>query len=429
VRTPWGDSEGLLERKLPPGTGAAREEVVRSQQERLMAATVATCDERGYEAMTVADLVALSGVSRAAFYEHFAHKEECFLATMRTILEGAGSTVVAHFDGRGSALGAFVELIVEQPAASGLCFVESFAAGAAAVAAMDEAVGSFEALVERGFEQRSGGTKMPAELVTAIVGGVRKVIYTRLRRRRAVELSGLVEELGEWSFGYQPPPQPLRRRGVAVASGDRGELFRLGDAAERLMAAACETVAERGYPAVTIDDLTKRASLSLSTFYEHFDGKEDVVAATLDAGQAQLLAATLPAYRRAKEWPAAVRGAFEAMTDFMAAHPSFARLGIVEIFSGGTRALERRDRTIEGLERFLEPGFKRSPQTPRLAAEAIGGATYTLIYERIRGGGPESVPGVAPLMTYIALAPFLGAEEACEVANGGGRVRSRAVAG
>jgi AcrR family transcriptional regulator len=62
--------------------------VARSQQERLMAATVATCDERGYDAMTVADLVGLSGVSRAAFYEHFANKEECFLATMREILDG-----------------------------------------------------------------------------------------------------------------------------------------------------------------------------------------------------------------------------------------------------------------------------------------------------------------------------------------------------
>jgi hypothetical protein len=109
----------------------------------------------------------------------------------------------------------------------------------------------------------------------------------------------------------------------------------------------------------------------------------------------------------------------------LAAHPSFARLGIVEIYSGTTRALERRDRTMEGLERFLEPGFERSPQTQRLAAEAIGGATYTLIYERIRRSGPESVPGAAPAMTYIALAPFLGAKEACEVATRGGSVRSR----
>ena len=40
--------------------------------------------------------------------------------------------------------------------------------------------------------------------------------------------------------------------------------------------------------------------------------------------------------------------------------------------------------------------------------------------DRVRGGGTESLPRIAPLMTYVALAPFLGAEEACAVANGGG---------
>jgi AcrR family transcriptional regulator len=427
TKTPWGDAEDLRERQLSRRSGASAEEVARSQRERLMAAMVTVTAERGYEAATVADLLARSGVSRSAFYRHFANKEECFGATLGEILERSARAVEASYDGRGSALEVFVALIVGQPEAARLCFVESFAAGEDAVAAMDGAVASFEALVERGFAQRSAGQAMPSELVAAIVGGVRKVIYSRLRRRREAELGGLVEELGAWSFGYQPPPAPLRRRGPGSngAGGERGELFRPGDPAERLMAAACETVAERGYQAARVEEFVARASVSLSTFYEHFDGKEDVVAATLEAGQAQLLAATLPAYRRARGWPGAVRASFEAMTDFLAAHPSFARLGIVEIFSGTMRALERRDRTIEGLERFLDPGFEQSPETPRIAAEAIGGATYTLIYERIRSEGPQGLPGVAPLMTYIALAPFLGAEEACEVANGAGGVRSR----
>ncbi|HEX8958233.1 MAG TPA: hypothetical protein VF770_00250, partial [Solirubrobacterales bacterium] len=59
-----------------------------------------------------------------------------------------------------------------------------------------------------------------------------------------------------------------------------------------------------------------------------------------------------------------------------------------------------------------------SPGTPRLAAEAIGGATYSLVYNRIRSEGPESLPALAPSATYLALAPFLGAEEACAVARG-----------
>ena len=82
TRTPWGDSDTLSSRKLPPGTGTPREQVVRSQRERLFGAMVAVSSERGYAATTVADLIALSGVSRSAFYEHFANKDECFVATL-----------------------------------------------------------------------------------------------------------------------------------------------------------------------------------------------------------------------------------------------------------------------------------------------------------------------------------------------------------
>lgn len=179
-------------------------------------------------------------------------------------------------------------------------------------------------------------------------------------------------------------------------------------------------IAEQGYPAATIREITARASTSLSTFYENFDGKEDVFVAALDAGQGELFAVALPTYRGAKGWPEAVRASFEAMVDFLAAHPAFAKLALVETFSGTRRALERRDRTIEGLTSFLDPGYERSPKTPPIAAEAIGGAVYELLYLKVRGGGAESLPQIAPLMTYVALEPFLGAEEACEVANGGG---------
>lgn len=54
---------------------------------------------------------------------------------------------------------------------------------------------------------------------------------------------------------------------------------------------------------------------------------------------------------------------------------------------------------MAGLEGLLAPGYELSPETPPVAAEAIGGA----------------------MATYIALAPFLGAEEACAVANSDGR--------
>jgi AcrR family transcriptional regulator len=415
VRTPWGNAEKLRERMLSPGAGVPREEVARSQRERLLGAMVAVCAERGYEAATVADLVALSGVSRSGFYMHFANKKECFGAAVGEILERTEASVAARYKEPGSPLGAFIEQVVAQPAAARACFVESFAAGPEAVAKMDRAVVRYEALMAWAIERRARWEKMPAVLVEAIVGGLRKVIYTRLLRGTEAELIGMVEEMRQWSFGYRPPPQPLRRRRGTVAES---ALFRLGDPAERLMAAASETIAERGYPAVTVVEVAERAGTSPSTFYEHFDGKEDVVAAALEAGQAQMLAVAGPASRRAKGWPGAVRAGFEATTDFLAAHPAFARLGIVEVFAGTTLALERRDETIESFQGFMAPGYELAPEVPPIAAEAIGGAAYELLYRQVRSGGTRSLPEAAPLMTYLALAPFLGPEEACAVARG-----------
>jgi len=57
-----------------------------SHRERLLRSVVAAVAEVGYPAVTVADIVSRARVSRAAFYAHFADKEDCFLTATR---EGA----------------------------------------------------------------------------------------------------------------------------------------------------------------------------------------------------------------------------------------------------------------------------------------------------------------------------------------------------
>jgi hypothetical protein len=72
---------------------------------------------------------------------------------------------------------------------------------------------------------------------------------------------------------------------------------------------------------------------------------------------------------------------------------------------------------MEGLEALLVPGYERAPDTPPIAAEAIGGAIYALIYHQVKQKGPESMPELVPMATYMTLAPFVGAEEAYERAT------------
>src|SRR5690348_15627212 len=124
VRTPWGDAGELRKRKLSPGRGTPPEEVARSQRERLFGAMVAVVSEKGYEATRVTDLLAVSGVSRKAFYEHFADKRECFLAAVEALVEAGTEFMLQGYNSPGSweerverGLEAFTRLLTAQPAA------------------------------------------------------------------------------------------------------------------------------------------------------------------------------------------------------------------------------------------------------------------------------------------------------------------------
>ena len=86
VQTPWGNSNRLRAKMLPPGRGTPRDVAERNQRERLFAAMVAMVAKKGYAATTVADLVELSGVSRSAFYQHFESRQACFLATADALM-------------------------------------------------------------------------------------------------------------------------------------------------------------------------------------------------------------------------------------------------------------------------------------------------------------------------------------------------------
>ncbi len=426
VRTPWGDAGELRARKLPPGRGNPPEEVARSQRERLFGAMVAVVSEKGYEATRVSDLLAVSGVSRKAFYEHFADKRECFLAAVEAMGEAGTAIVRAGYEIPGGweervlgGMEAFTGLLAAQPAAARMCFVEIYGAGEPAIALVERTFNDFEVLLRRALEEMPDRAGMPVEIDRALIGGMRKVIHTRLHRGREAELAEIAPALAKWGLSYYPPPEPLRlgRRPKRTAGREPRALAE-HDQAERIMRAVAEAVAERGYAATTLDDIVSRAACSLSTFYSYFEDKEDAMLATLDRGGALLLATVLPAFRRGGEWPQAVRTALGAMLSYAIEEPAFAKLGAVDVYAAGRRALEQRDQVMEGLAVLLAPGYELNPEASPIAAEAIGGAIYALTHDQVLAGGAESLPEILPLCTYIALTPFLGPARACKIANG-----------
>jgi len=420
IGTPWGPASELRERRLYPGAGTPPEEVARNQCERLFGAVVAAASEKGYEAMTVADLLALSGVSRSAFYKHFDSKAECLTAAVEEFLvptiAGLNPAGVNGDEGDPQRrFEAFFELLSSEPAATRASFVELPAAGGPGGEVVDR---TFAALVDAIGGLLANAEQSPA-LVRALAGGVGKLIHTRASRGEVAELANLAPELWRWLESVAPPPRPLDspRRQRAVP----GARFAGYTPGERIARAVAEVVAEKSYAGTNTDDIAAQAAISLSTFYAEFEDKRDAVIGALEMSGAQITALAVPAARRAGDWQEGVRAMYEAICAYFVAEPAMARLATAGVFGAGERARARRDRVIDSLTAMLAPSLAENPNAPAVSPEAIGASVYALMWEQVRRSGPESLGTVVPLATYITLVGFVGPERALAVANGKGR--------
>jgi AcrR family transcriptional regulator len=227
----------------------------------------------------------------------------------------------------------------------------------------------------------------------------------------------------DWALSYRNPPQPIRRPRTRPPLNSVSR-FVVHDQVDRIFGAVAATVAEKGYPAMTLDDIAENASASLTTFYQHFDGKEQAFLAAYDSAISQAAAAALPPFRWSRSWPQAVRAALEAYLSFWAAEPLWAHIAMVDVLSAGQAGLEHRDHSLALFEEILAPGVEEAGDVSPIAVEAIAGGVHALIYEQIQRRGAEHLLQILPAATFLALAPFAGPQEAIAVANKGA-LRSR----
>jgi AcrR family transcriptional regulator len=404
---------------------AAAETRLRSQRERLLAATVEVVADLGYGATRVEDLLAASGVSRNTFYKIFSNKHECFLAAVDSLVELSGPAVL---DVYGTASGtweqrmmamleALGKMVANHPAAARVAWIEAYAAGEEAVRRVDRIDERTERIVRAALAESPERAGIPPETVRALVGGVRKLIHTRLRAGREGELPGEMPQLFEWMLCYRTPSERLRRPRRPPAGLIPPEPP-AQDSRDRILTAVAELVAEKGYQSTAITEIAHRGAVSLTTFYELFSGKEEAFLGTMDQGLQRAIAAVMPPYRAAADWPHAVANGLHAFFALLSIDTALSRLGAIGAYEGGPSGMESLDGAIAGAQTLLNPGFELHPDTPPIAAEAIGTSVYALMSRQIRRRGAEHLYEVAPTAAFIALAPFVGSDEAAVVANG-----------
>lgn len=171
--------------RLPRGRhGLSREEVVRSQRERMLRALAETMAEKGYVATTVADVLRAAGVSRETFYEQFRSKEDCFAhayeAAAGMLLSGLAEAQGGEgepIERLGRAMRVYLDTLAAESEFARLFLVEVYAAGPEALVRRAAVQGAFVELVSDGVGARGADDRFACE---AFVAATSSMVTTRL---------------------------------------------------------------------------------------------------------------------------------------------------------------------------------------------------------------------------------------------------------
>jgi AcrR family transcriptional regulator len=189
--------------RLPTGRhGLPRSFVAKNQQLRIITAMLRVLPEHGYPATTVGHIIGEAGVSRAALYEHFANKEECFLATYDAIsewfckhVEAAVADEVDWRDRIRLGTAEVLRLLAANPLVAHLMAVEVPQAGRTARERQQVLLERFAAVIRADHPGREG---LPDDLADLLLGGVVAQIARYVDAGRAERLPEATRVLVEY---------------------------------------------------------------------------------------------------------------------------------------------------------------------------------------------------------------------------------------
>lgn len=183
---------------------------------------------------------------------------------------------------------------------------------------------------------------------------------------------------------------------------------------QRILDAMAESCAEKTFAATTIADIVGRAGVSRATFYEQFRNKRECFDIAVDSYVKRLHEAAKSAQSDADSGPETVRKAIAAVLEQMAAEPAYSELLVVEAIAVDATLIDRyRSLLIEGLRISGDPNAEPSANE----AHRAYGQAQVLIATQILDDRTAKLPELHPDLVYIALAPFVGQEEALKQAQ------------
>lgn len=176
--------------------------VAESQRERLLRAMLREVGERGYEHVSVSDVVERAGVSRGAFYEEFEGKDDALFAAYDALLDVLIERVRGSFSEGDPwptkvrlALRVLLRELAANPEIARLAAVEIPSAGPAAHEHYREGIERFLPFFRQGREYSERGDELPPDAELMAVGGAEAIVFDEVVAGRVSGLPKLLPDI------------------------------------------------------------------------------------------------------------------------------------------------------------------------------------------------------------------------------------------
>ncbi|HET7052760.1 MAG TPA: helix-turn-helix domain-containing protein [Solirubrobacterales bacterium] len=156
----------------------------------------------------------------------------------------------------------------------------------------------------------------------------------------------------------------------------------------RLLGAAAEVLAERGYAQTRVEDIAARAGVSRGTLYKQFESLDGCLLAAYEMAADCVCDLARSACEAEGGMEARVRGALDQVLGFLAEEPALAHLLGIEAAVGVPAIATSRERLLGEL---VAQGVER---------RSLEGA-FALVSERIAAGEAERLPELASQLVEL----------------------------
>jgi AcrR family transcriptional regulator len=412
-----------------------RSQVVLHQRTRIHGALIEAVAEKGYEGNSIKQIVGLAGVSRRAFYEQFANKEECFLATFDLIVRRDIKQIKKAYlacDGSleqraGAVFERFAQSAADERNATSLVVLEAQRSGLAGAMRVRRATSACEQLLAHSFTESPDSKPLPMPIVRGIAGGLHGAAGSFLSERDAPAGVDLAEEMLSWTLLFQTSQAELlsermagrlstrmRETSATYGHGLNGAEGAARDERERLLQGILRLATREEFRNLSAPQIADEANVPVEVFCQLFTGKEECFLEALENISDQLLTIAADPELVGGDWPRAVRRVLGELMHYLADHPLHARTLAQEAFFSGSDACERTVELSRAVATLLTEGAPTPPQGA-LTADAVAGAIWHTIRCQASAGRIQLLAAISDHLSYVVLAPFIGAQAAVEI--------------